>query len=181
MPSLDYGMANLRSRPKPSRQSDPRPLPPPSLIEIDRADVQQVLPGIGAFKDAIATLNDRHHSPAIIRHIRAVRQAFSWESASAYNSFFDIGYEDGEHPGLAILPGKCIRFDVDQTLGLKVPHMGWNQLMVRKPSPLFRDLPADAGLFRARLPRRPRRTRCNRLPKRITGTARSSAASGAII
>jgi glutamine amidotransferase len=60
---------------------------------------------------------------------------------------FDVGYEDGEHRGLGVLAGKCIRFDVDSTMGLKVPHMGWNQLIVRNPSPLLSDLAADSGVY----------------------------------
>jgi glutamine amidotransferase len=60
---------------------------------------------------------------------------------------FDVGYEDGEHVGLGVLKGKCVRFDVDDALGLKVPHMGWNQLQVRRPSPLFKDLPSEAGVY----------------------------------
>ncbi|HWB53785.1 MAG TPA: imidazole glycerol phosphate synthase subunit HisH, partial [Tepidisphaeraceae bacterium] len=45
------------------------------------------------------------------------------------------------------IPGKCIRFDVDQTLGLKVPHMGWNQLQIRKPCRLFDQLDAGASVY----------------------------------
>jgi glutamine amidotransferase len=50
---------------------------------------------------------------------------------------FDKGFEDGEHDGLGVLAGRCIRFDVDRTMGLKVPHMGWNQLDKKADSPLF--------------------------------------------
>jgi glutamine amidotransferase len=61
---------------------------------------------------------------------------------------FDVGYEDGEHKGLGVLRGKCVRFDVDEKLGLKVPHMGWNQLRVRKPdSPLLRDLSDECAVY----------------------------------
>jgi glutamine amidotransferase len=60
---------------------------------------------------------------------------------------FDVGYEDGEHRGLGVLKGACVRFDVDQKQGLKVPHMGWNQLQIQRPSPLFRDLPEGAGVY----------------------------------
>ena len=60
---------------------------------------------------------------------------------------FDVGYEDGEHAGLGIIPGKCVRFDVDQRRGLKVPHMGWNQVKFKKPSPLFRDLAPESNVY----------------------------------
>ncbi len=57
------------------------------------------------------------------------------------------GIEDGEHQGLGIIGGKCVRFDVDSTLGLKVPHMGWNQLVVKKASPLLADVPVGGGVY----------------------------------
>ena len=60
---------------------------------------------------------------------------------------FDVGYEDGEHRGLGVLRGTCVRFDVDESLGLKVPHMGWNQLDAVRPSPLLRDLPPQPGVY----------------------------------
>jgi len=60
---------------------------------------------------------------------------------------FDVGYEDGEHRGLGILRGKCVRFDVDQEQRLKVPHMGWNQLKIVRRSPILNDLPDQCGVY----------------------------------
>jgi len=53
---------------------------------------------------------------------------------------FDVGYEDGEHIGLGICRGKCVRLEVDVTHALKVPHMGWNQLRIKSESPLLRGI-----------------------------------------
>src|SRR5690606_33542912 len=52
---------------------------------------------------------------------------------------FDSSDEMGEHAGLGILPGRVTRFE--NRPGLKVPHMGWNQLTVTQPSPILNDLP----------------------------------------
>ena len=60
---------------------------------------------------------------------------------------FDVGLEDGEHEGLHVLAGKCVRFDVDTTMNLKVPHMGWNQLERVNPSPLFEGLAAESNVY----------------------------------
>ena len=46
-----------------------------------------------------------------------------------------------------MIPGDCVRFDVDVTMGLKVPHMGWNQLKLEQQCPIYRDLPQDAGVY----------------------------------
>ena len=48
---------------------------------------------------------------------------------------FETSYEDGEHRGLGLLPGKVVRFDVPADL--KVPHMGWNQIRFQKRPPIF--------------------------------------------
>jgi glutamine amidotransferase len=59
----------------------------------------------------------------------------------------DVGYEDGTHEGLGVVRGKCVRFDVDRTMKLKVPHMGWNQLTVKRESPILHDLPLGASVY----------------------------------
>jgi glutamine amidotransferase len=112
--------------------------------EIEAAD-KIILPGVGAFKDAIATLRERGLDAAIIRHIERGRPFLG--ICLGLQLLMDVGYEDGEHRGLGVIRGACVRFDVDQTLGLKVPHMGWNQLLVRRPSPLFAGLPEGASVY----------------------------------
>ncbi|MCO6443539.1 MAG: imidazole glycerol phosphate synthase subunit HisH, partial [Anaerolineae bacterium] len=52
---------------------------------------------------------------------------------------FDSSDEMGTHSGLGLLEGQVTRFS--PTLGLKIPHMGWNQVDVVRDSPIFRDLP----------------------------------------
>jgi imidazole glycerol-phosphate synthase subunit HisH len=141
---IDYGMANLRSVQKAFEQVGT----PAEIItrpeEIDAAD-KIVLPGVGAFKDAIATLREQGLAELIIRHIDRGKPFLG--ICLGLQMLFDVGYEDGEHRGLGVLQGQCIRFDVDARLGLKVPHMGWNQLDICRPSPLFRDLPAGCGVY----------------------------------
>lgn len=141
---IDYGMANLRSVQKAFEQVGT----PAQIIsrpeEIDQAD-KIVLPGVGAFQDAVATLREQGLAEPIIRHIDRGKPFLG--ICLGLQMLFDVGYEDGEHRGLGVLQGQCIRFDVDTRLGLKVPHMGWNQLDICRPSPLFRDLPAGCGVY----------------------------------
>ena len=141
---IDYGMANLRSVQKAFEHvgTHARIIATPQQIE--QAD-KIVLPGVGAFQDAIRTLREKELADPIVRHIQSGKPFLG--ICLGLQMLFDVGYEDGEHLGLGVLKGKCVRFDVDQTMGLKVPHMGWNQLNVRKPSPILRDLPAGCGVY----------------------------------
>ena len=141
---LDYGMANLRSVQKGfaevgfSAQIISRP-------EEIRQSEKLVLPGVGALRDAVATLREKHLDEPIIEHIKRGRPFLG--ICLGFEMLFDVGYEDGEHRCLGVFRGKCIRFDVDKTLGLKVPHMGWNQLEFRTPSPLLRELKPGSNVY----------------------------------
>lgn len=141
---IDYGMANLRSVQKAFEQVGTRAQILSKPEEIEKAD-KIVLPGVGAFQDAVATLRDQHLDEPIIAHIQKGKPFFG--ICLGLQMLFDVGYEDGEHRGLGVLKGSCVRFTVDADLGLKVPHMGWNQLQVKTPSPLLRDLPAECGVY----------------------------------
>jgi glutamine amidotransferase len=141
---VDYGMANLRSVQKAFARAGAEAKIISRPEEIDAAD-KLVLPGVGAFKDAVATLGERKLAEAIVRHVEKGKLFLG--ICLGLQMLFDVGYEDGQHSGLAVLRGKCVRFDVDTTLGLKVPHMGWNQLIVRNPSPLLTDLAPGCGVY----------------------------------
>ncbi|HEX8914433.1 MAG TPA: imidazole glycerol phosphate synthase subunit HisH [Humisphaera sp.] len=141
---LDYGMANLRSVQKGFEHVGH----PAAIVsrpeEIARAD-KLVLPGVGAFQDAVATLRSHGFAEPIVEHINRGKPFLG--ICLGLQMLFDVGYEDGEHRGLGVLPGKCVRFDVDERMGLKVPHMGWNQLTHVRPSPIMKDLPDAAGVY----------------------------------
>ena len=141
---IDYGMANLRSVQKgfEAAGAGARIISRPE--EIERAE-KIVLPGVGAFADAVRTLREKELAGPILRHIDKGKPFLG--ICLGLQMLFDVGYEDGVHEGLHVLPGKCVRFDVDERGGLKVPHMGWNQLDVVRRSPLFKDLPEGAGVY----------------------------------
>jgi glutamine amidotransferase len=127
---VDYGMANLRSVQKAFEKvgyaaqvsGDPN-----RIAECDKL----VLPGVGAFRDAIACLNASGLAEPIKEHIRGGKKFLG--ICLGLELLFTTSHEDGEYRGLDLFPGEVVRFP-DQP-GLKVPHMGWNQLRKRKPSP----------------------------------------------
>jgi glutamine amidotransferase len=141
---VDYGMANLRSVQKGFETVGAHAEIISTPDQIRRAD-RIVLPGVGAFKDAIATLREKHLEGAIIEHIQSGKPFLG--ICLGLQMLFDVGHEDGQHTGLGVFRGECIRFDVDQSHQLKVPHMGWNQLNIQRPSPLLRDLPDGSNVY----------------------------------
>jgi imidazole glycerol-phosphate synthase subunit HisH len=141
---IDYGMANLRSVQKGFEHVGAAASIISRPEEIESAD-RLVLPGVGAFADAVATLREKNLVDPILQHIKAGKPFLG--ICLGLQMLFEVGFEDGEHRGLGVLPGRCVRFDVDEKLGLKVPHMGWNQLHFERRSPLSRDLPEGCNAY----------------------------------
>jgi imidazole glycerol-phosphate synthase subunit HisH len=102
-----------------------------------------VLPGVGAFRDAIARLHEAHLAEPIKMHIRRGKPFLG--ICLGLQMLFTRSYEDGVHEGLDVFPGEVVRFD--DVAGLKVPHMGWNHLRVQRPAPCLRDLPPDPAVY----------------------------------
>jgi glutamine amidotransferase len=131
---IDYQMGNLRSVQKgfekvghtASITSDPD--------ELRRAD-KIVLPGVGAFGDAMVELH-RRQLVQPIRDLVAEGKPFLG-ICLGLQLLFDIGYEGGEFTGLGILPGKVVRFELPSEY--KVPHMGWNQGRILRRAPVLAD------------------------------------------
>jgi glutamine amidotransferase len=139
---VDYGMGNLRSVQKALEKvgyaadvtSDPN-----RLGEADKL----ILPGVGAFRDAIARLREAGLVAPITEHIRAGKPFFG--ICLGLELLFTTSYEDGQHTGLDLFPGEVVRFAA--VPGLKVPHMGWNQLRVVRRAPHLAELPPSASVY----------------------------------
>ena len=123
---------------------------PSKLTEYDRV----VLPGVGAFGDAMASLHTTGMDQAIRDYAATGRPLMG--TCLGMQLLFESSEEFGEHEGLGLIPGKVVRFDEAKfDHKLKVPHMGWNELFVQKstvgadPSvcPLFDGLPDDFYLY----------------------------------
>ena len=123
---VDYGMGNLRSAQKGFEAAGH-----PAEITCDPDVIARakavVLPGVGAFKDCYQGLQDR----GLVQPVKDAAQSGRpfLGICVGMQLLFEHSDEGGGAEGLGILPGRIVRFaDVDET-GLKVPHMGWNQLI----------------------------------------------------
>jgi glutamine amidotransferase len=129
---IDYQMGNLRSVQKGFERvghaaaitSDPQ-----VLAHADKL----VLPGVGAFGDAIAELRRRELVAPIRDAIDAGKPLLG--ICLGLQMLFEVGYEDGRHEGLGILRGEVRRFDLPPEY--KVPHMGWNAVQLPRRPPIF--------------------------------------------
>lgn len=137
---VDYGMGNLRSVQKGFER-----VGYPAVVTSDPAVLREasrvVLPGVGAFEDAIAELHRRQLVAPLIEAIQAGKPFLG--ICLGLQLLFEESYENGRHRGLGLLRGKVVRFDLPQ--GYSVPHMGWNQLNIVRPCPLLDGL--QSGVF----------------------------------
>ncbi|MFO0823355.1 MAG: imidazole glycerol phosphate synthase subunit HisH [Gemmataceae bacterium] len=140
---VDYGMANLRSVQKAFEQVGHSATITADVNRIAEA-AKVVLPGVGAFRDAIARIRETHLDRVIIDHINQNRPFLG--ICLGMQMLFTRGFEDGTHNGLDLFPGDVVRFPTIP--GLKVPHMGWNTLNLTQPKcPLFAELPANPAVY----------------------------------
>jgi imidazole glycerol-phosphate synthase subunit HisH len=139
---VDYGMANLRSVQKAFEKVGHTAVVTGDPNRVAEAD-KVVLPGVGAFRDAIARLHEADLTAPIMAHLRSGKPFFG--ICLGLQLLFTTSYEDGVHHGLDFFPGEVVRFkDIP---GLKVPHMGWNQLRVRRPAPPLAGTAPDSSVY----------------------------------
>lgn len=139
---IDYQMGNLRSVQKGFEKvghaaevtSDPR-----VLAAADRV----VLPGVGGFQDAIAEIRRRDLVGPIHDAIDSGKPFLG--ICLGLQLLFDVSYEDGEHEGLGIVPGKAVRFEVPPEF--KVPHMGWNEARIVRSLPILEGIEEGSHFY----------------------------------
>ncbi len=148
---VDYGSGNLHSAAK-SFERAARELGSDIRIEVSgvpervAAADRVVLPGVGAFADCRAGLNA----------IAGLREAVEDAAITRARPFFgicvgmqlmaDAGLEHGHHDGFGWIEGTVDRITPDDP-ALKIPHMGWNELVLRTPHPVFAGLGEGAHAY----------------------------------
>jgi imidazole glycerol-phosphate synthase subunit HisH len=138
---VDYGMGNLRSVQKGFENVGSPAVISRDPLEIQKAD-RLVLPGVGAFPECMRNLSRLDLIDPILEFIKSGRPFLG--ICLGLQLLFDESEEFGMHEGLKVIRGKVKAFD--RNMGLKIPHMGWNQVMFKKDAAIFNGIP-DGSYF----------------------------------
>lgn len=146
---IDYGMGNLRSVAKAIEHVAPgKRVTVTSDPAVVAAAARVVFPGQGAMPDCMRELD-----------LRGLREVVKTAAASKPFLGICIGQqmlfehsEEGNVPGLGILPGRVVRFPDAKMVAadgsrLKVPHMGWNEVCQRQPHPMWEGIPDNERFY----------------------------------
>jgi glutamine amidotransferase len=145
---VDYGMGNLRSVAKALEHVAPAK----SIVVTDDPQAialagRVVFPGQGAMPDCMREMEARGLRTPLVQ---AARSKPFLGLCIGLQMLFDES-EEGDTPGLGILPGKVVRFATalaDERGGkLKVPHMGWNQVYQTSPHPMWEGIPDGSRFY----------------------------------
>ena len=138
---IDYGMGNLHSAAKALEKvgAQVKVTSDPELVR--QAD-KVILPGVGAFGDCMKNLNERELAPVIHEVIAAGKPFLG--ICVGLQLLIEGSEEDPGVAGLGIFKGMVRKIAAP---GLKIPHMGWNNLEYRTSSSLFQGLPPAAYVY----------------------------------
>jgi glutamine amidotransferase len=116
---------------------------PERLKEYDKL----VLPGVGAFGDAMTHLKEVGLDEAILDFAKSGKYVMG--TCLGMQLLFDKSQEFGANEGLGLIEGEVVAFDKEKfdNKELKVPHMGWNEMFVQKEDAIFNGLPKDFYLY----------------------------------
>ncbi len=137
---IDYGMGNLRSVEKALEKASRQVMVSHNQGDVRAADAI-VLPGVGAFGDAMVRLKRLGLDAAIKEEVTAGKPFLGICLGLAL--LFEESDEHGVHEGLGLLPGRVELLPTN----LKIPHIGWNRVSVQKESRLFDGVPNGSFFY----------------------------------
>lgn len=132
---IDYGVGNLFSLTSSFKKIGVDVVATADKEVIKSAD-KLILPGVGAFADAIKKLRDSGLDRVIIDEAKKGKKIMG--ICLGMQLLFEKSYEYGEHDGLGLLKGKVVPMENRIPANLKIPHIGWNALDFKRESEIFR-------------------------------------------
>jgi imidazole glycerol-phosphate synthase subunit HisH len=141
---IDYGMGNLVSICNMLRRLNAASVVSSVPNEIAGAD-RIILPGVGAFDAGMRSIEERGLRE--ILNELALVQKMPVLGICLGAQLMTLSSEEGRLAGLGWIPAKTVRFPYPNPLGLKVPHMGWNRVIVKQQNPLTDNLPTEPRYY----------------------------------
>lgn len=134
---IDYGVGNLFSLTSSFKYVGADIVVTSDPNQIKKAE-KIILPGVGAFGDAIKKLKDTGLDKIVIEEAKNGKPLMG--ICLGMQLLFEKSYEYGEYEGLGLLKGSVVPMENYIDKSLKIPHIGWNALDIKKESPLFKYL-----------------------------------------
>lgn len=133
---IDYGVGNLFSLRSSLRAIGIDADYTGNPAEIRKAD-KLILPGVGAFRDAREALRSTGLDRVVQEEAGKGKPLMG--ICLGMQMLFNRSYEYGEYEGLGLIPGKIVPMEGRIPKDLPIPHIGWNELMLKQPSPLMKN------------------------------------------
>ena len=134
---IDYDAGNVRSVIKAVEKLGAEAVLTSDTRKLDECS-SIILPGVGSFGKAMDNLRQRQLDTWLLRTVKEGRLLLG--ICLGLQMLFDRSFEDGEWKGLGLIPGEVVRFgkenDPDWDDALKIPHMGWNELVCNREDPI---------------------------------------------
>ena len=132
---IDYGVGNLFSL-----VSSLKAVGAEAVVTSDEKEIRDadkiLLPGVGAFEDAKAKLSSLGLDKVIIDEVKRGKKILG--ICLGMQMLFEKSYEYGEYDGLGLLRGSVVSMEGKIPKELRIPHIGWNGLKIKKKHPIFK-------------------------------------------
>jgi imidazole glycerol-phosphate synthase subunit HisH len=141
---VDYGMGNLRSVQKGFERMGREAVvtrDPKTILDAGKV----VLPGVGAFPDCMRNLEEYGLIDVVKQSIRSGKPFLG--ICLGLQLLFTESEEFGISKGLDIIKGRVVRFKGPEFADLKIPHMGWNSLSIKRRAPAMQDVPDGSNVY----------------------------------
>ncbi len=141
---VNYGMGNLNSVKRAMSK-----LPVNAVISSKPEDIAEcdkiILPGVGHFGKAMSNLKELGLLDVLNESVLVKKKPILGICLGM--QLMAKTSEEGDSLGLGWFDGEIVKFNVSDSLKYKVPHMGWNQVVIKKESPLMKDLPEPKEFY----------------------------------
>ncbi len=142
---VDYGMGNLRSVSKALEKVGGKVILTNRPEDIQKAD-KVVLPGVGAFQDAMANLRENGLDASVLDAISSGKPFLG--VCLGLQLLYEWSAEDGRHEGLGVIPGNVVRFEADsERPEMKIPQIGWNRARFVADAPHLEGIPSGTHFY----------------------------------